>query len=36
MCAHTTTTQQKHCDYVTQAWSMSIKQKMCRAKDLPT
>ena len=35
MRAHTTN-QQKHYDYVTHAWSISIKHKMCRVKNLPT
>ena len=29
-CSHTTN-QWKHCDFVIHAWSMNIKQKMCRA-----
>ena len=28
------TNQEKHCDYVIHGYSMSIKQKMCKVKDL--
>ena len=31
-----TTNQQKHCDYVIDVESMSMKQKICRVEDLPT
>ena len=34
-CAHTTN-QQQHCDFKIHEKSMSIKQRMCRVKGLPT
>ena len=35
MCAHTTS-QKKHCGYLIHAQSMSIKEGMCRVKELST